>query len=112
MKELKANNDDTLPDWLDGLISIYEQPSIRAKIRTEIPTFLVIIISIVPNCFAHTGSADHQHMHVVGIYQRRSFSADLTTSTMPWGRVFPLAVGCFPFFAACRHTSGVQGTWW
>lgn len=31
VKELKANNDDTLPDWLDGLISIYEQPSIRVS---------------------------------------------------------------------------------
>ena len=29
VKELKANNDDTLPDWLEGLIQIYEQPSIR-----------------------------------------------------------------------------------
>lgn len=29
VKELKANNDDILPEWLDGLISIFEQPSIR-----------------------------------------------------------------------------------
>ncbi len=29
VKELKANNDDALPDWLEGVIQIYEQPSIR-----------------------------------------------------------------------------------
>lgn len=29
VKELKANNDDILPEWLDGLVSIFEQPSIR-----------------------------------------------------------------------------------
>lgn len=29
VKELKANNDDILPDWLEGLIQIFEQPSIR-----------------------------------------------------------------------------------
>lgn len=29
IKELKANNDDMLPDWLEGLISTYEQTSIR-----------------------------------------------------------------------------------
>ena len=29
VKELKANNDDTLPDWLEGVIRIFEQPSIR-----------------------------------------------------------------------------------
>jgi len=29
IKELKANNDDVLPDWLEGLISTYEQTSIR-----------------------------------------------------------------------------------
>ena len=29
VKELKANNDDVLPEWLDGVIRIYEQPSIR-----------------------------------------------------------------------------------
>ena len=29
VKELKANNDDILPDWLDGLIKIAEKPSIR-----------------------------------------------------------------------------------
>ena len=29
VKELKANNDDILPDWLEGVIQIYEQPSIR-----------------------------------------------------------------------------------
>ena len=34
VKELKANNDDILPDWLEGVIQIYEQPSIRvAKSR-------------------------------------------------------------------------------
>ena len=34
VKELKANNDDVLPDWLEGLIRIYEEPSIRvAKSR-------------------------------------------------------------------------------
>ena len=31
VKELKTNNDDTLPEWLEGLISIYEQPSIRVS---------------------------------------------------------------------------------
>lgn len=29
VKELKANNDDQLPDWLEGMIQIFEQPSIR-----------------------------------------------------------------------------------
>ena len=29
VKELKANNDDMLPDWLEGVIQIFEQPSIR-----------------------------------------------------------------------------------
>ena len=29
VKELKANNDDILPEWLDGLVSIFEQTSIR-----------------------------------------------------------------------------------
>ena len=34
VKELKANNDDQLPDWLEGVIKIFEQPSIRvAKSR-------------------------------------------------------------------------------
>ena len=34
VKELKANNDDILADWLEGVIQIYEQPSIRvAKSR-------------------------------------------------------------------------------
>ena len=34
VKEIKANNDDVLPDWLEGLIRIYEEPSIRvAKSR-------------------------------------------------------------------------------
>lgn len=34
VKELKANNDDVLPEWLNGFIQIYEQPSIRvAKSR-------------------------------------------------------------------------------
>ena len=31
VKELKTNNDDTLPEWLEGLVSIYEQPSIRVS---------------------------------------------------------------------------------
>ena len=31
VKELKTDNDDTLPEWLEGLISIYEQPSIRVS---------------------------------------------------------------------------------
>ena len=31
VKELKANNDDTLPDWLEGLIQVYEQSSIRVS---------------------------------------------------------------------------------
>jgi len=29
LKELKANNDDTMPEWLDGLIKIAEKSSIR-----------------------------------------------------------------------------------
>jgi len=29
IKELKANNDDVLPDWLEGVIRIYEEPNIR-----------------------------------------------------------------------------------
>ena len=29
VKELKANNDDQLPDWLEGVVKIFEQPSIR-----------------------------------------------------------------------------------
>lgn len=29
VKELKTENDDILPDWLDGLVKVYEQPSIR-----------------------------------------------------------------------------------
>ena len=34
VKELKSNNDDQLPDWLEGVIKIFEQPSIRvAKSR-------------------------------------------------------------------------------
>lgn len=34
IKELKANNDDVLPDWLEGLVRVYERPSIRvAKSR-------------------------------------------------------------------------------
>ena len=31
VKELKANNDDVLPDWLEGVIQIFEQPSIRVS---------------------------------------------------------------------------------
>ena len=31
VKELKANNDDMLPDWLEGVIQIFEQPSIRVS---------------------------------------------------------------------------------
>ena len=31
VKELKANNDDQLPDWLEGVIQIFEQPSIRVS---------------------------------------------------------------------------------
>jgi len=31
VKELKANNDDVLPKWLDGLVRIYEQPSITIR---------------------------------------------------------------------------------
>ena len=31
IKELKANNDDMLPDWLEGLVSIYEQTTIRVS---------------------------------------------------------------------------------
>jgi len=29
IKEIKANNDDLLPEWLDGLIRIAEKPSVR-----------------------------------------------------------------------------------
>lgn len=29
IKELKINNDDQLPEWLDGLVKITEKPSIR-----------------------------------------------------------------------------------
>lgn len=29
LRELKENNDDVLPDWLEGLVRVYEQPSIR-----------------------------------------------------------------------------------
>lgn len=29
LKDLKANNDDQLPEWLDGLVKITEKPSIR-----------------------------------------------------------------------------------
>ena len=29
LKELKANNDDVMPEWLDGLIKIAEKASIR-----------------------------------------------------------------------------------
>jgi hypothetical protein len=29
IKELKLNNDDQLPEWLDGLVKITEKPSIR-----------------------------------------------------------------------------------
>ena len=29
LKELKANNDDAMPDWLDGLVKIAEKASIR-----------------------------------------------------------------------------------
>lgn len=29
VKDLKTNNDDQLPDWLDGLVKIFEQPSLR-----------------------------------------------------------------------------------
>ena len=29
IKELKANNDDVLPDWLEGVIQSYEEPNIR-----------------------------------------------------------------------------------
>ena len=31
VKELKANNDDVLPEWLEGLINIYEQTSITVR---------------------------------------------------------------------------------
>ena len=31
VKELKANNDDVLPDWLEGVIKVFEQPSIRVS---------------------------------------------------------------------------------
>ena len=31
IKELKANNDDVLPDWLEGVIQIYEEPNIRVS---------------------------------------------------------------------------------
>ena len=31
VKELKSNTDDVLPDWLEGLVRIYEQPSITVR---------------------------------------------------------------------------------
>ena len=31
VKELKSNNDDVLPNWLEGLVRIYEQPSITVR---------------------------------------------------------------------------------
>ena len=31
VKELKANNDELLPDWLEGVIQIFERPSIRVS---------------------------------------------------------------------------------
>lgn len=31
IKELKSNNDDMLPDWLEGVIKVFEQPSIRVS---------------------------------------------------------------------------------
>ena len=31
VKELKANNGDTLPEWLEDVIKIFEQPSIRVS---------------------------------------------------------------------------------
>lgn len=34
IKELKANNDDVLPEWLEGLVKIYEHPGIRVS-RSE-----------------------------------------------------------------------------
>ena len=35
VKELKANNDDILPDWLEGVIRIFEQPSVRVTKATK-----------------------------------------------------------------------------
>lgn len=29
IKDLKANNDDQLPEWLDGLVKIFQQPGLR-----------------------------------------------------------------------------------
>ena len=29
VKELKENNDDIMPDWLEGLIRVYEQTTVR-----------------------------------------------------------------------------------
>jgi len=29
VKDLKANNDDRLPEWLNGLVKIYDQPGLR-----------------------------------------------------------------------------------
>ena len=31
LKELKANNDDLMPEWLDGLIQIAEKQSIQVR---------------------------------------------------------------------------------
>ena len=31
VKELKANNDEMLPDWLEGVIQVFERPSIRVS---------------------------------------------------------------------------------
>ena len=35
VKELEANNDDTLPEWLDGLVQIFEQATIRVTKSTK-----------------------------------------------------------------------------
>ena len=31
LKELKTNNDDVLPEWLEGLVKTFEKPSIQVR---------------------------------------------------------------------------------
>lgn len=37
-------------------------------------------------CFSHAGSANHQHMNIIGIYQRRGFPATLKTQYNTLGK--------------------------
>jgi len=36
IKELKTNNGDKLPEWLEGLVKVYEQPGLTLKKGTDI----------------------------------------------------------------------------